>query len=276
MKNNIALITVVYQNYEVIKDLFSSLLKQNNNNYHLIISDLSDNKEKIVTDSLPVTIINSKNLGYAHGVNIALKTAIDHNFSLFSILNNDTYVSNNFIETVGLSLRKYPSTIIGGKIYYAPGFEYHKSRYNKRDLGKVIWYAGGIIDWDNVYIKHKGVDEIDQEKFNILLETDFITGCLINFDKKVIDKVGFLDESFFLYYEDADFCERAKRKNIKLYYDPSITIWHKNAQSTGGSGSSIHKIYQEKNRVKFALKYAPLNSKLHIIKNYFQTRLFST
>jgi hypothetical protein len=50
-------------------------------------------------------------------------------------------------------------------------------------------------------------------------------------------------------------------------YDPSIKLWHKNGQITDGPGSVLHKKYQEKNRVVFGLKYAPLRTKLHLLKN---------
>ena len=89
------------------------------------------------------------------------------------------------------------------------------------------------------------------------------------FDKHVIDNIGFLNESYFLYFEDADYCEKAKRNNIALYYDPNIVIWHKNAQSTQGSGSKIHVKYQKKNQLKYGLKYAPFKTKIHLLKNYF-------
>ena len=88
------------------------------------------------------------------------------------------------------------------------------------------------------------------------------------FDSEVVDKIGFWDEKYFLYYEDADYCERAKKHNIKLWYDPSIVIWHKNAQSTDGSGSVTHQKYQKKAQMRFALKYAPLRTKLHVLKNF--------
>ena len=93
------------------------------------------------------------------------------------------------------------------------------------------------------------------------------------FNKSVIDKIGYLDESYFLYYEDADWCERAKKAGINLYYDPSIVIWHKNAQSTGGAGSKLHQKYQEKNRLKFGLKYAPWKTKLHLIINLLTDKI---
>ena len=116
--------------------------------------------------------------------------------------------------------------------------------------------------------KHRGVDEIDKDQYDRFEETDFITGCLMLFDKQVLDEVGFLDESYFLYFEDADFCIRAKKKGVKLYYDPSLVIQHKVSQSTGGSGSSLQQKYQSRNRLKLGLKYAPFRTKLHLLKNY--------
>ncbi len=271
----LAVITVVYQNYEILKDFFSGFEKQTNENFHIFISDLSDKKKQITTAILHLTVINGKNLGYSHGINLGIKEAIKAGYTHFIVINSDTYVQENFIKLTLQSLIRHPGSIIGGKIYYAPGFEYHKTRYKATDLGKVIWYSGGSIDWKNVYILHHGVDQIDHQQYDKLTKTDFITGCLVSFDKNIVNKVGYWDEKYFLYFEDADFCERAKRKGIKLYYDPSIIIWHKNAQSTDGSGSVLHQKYQEKNRLRFALKYAPIKAKLFVLKNYIFNPLFN-
>lgn len=269
MPQKIALITVVYQNYSVLKDLFNSLKKQSNNNFHFYIADLSTTRKKIQTNDLPITVIFGENKGYSHGVNLCLTQADKDKISLYGVINNDIIVSKNFVEELKISLTLYPNSIIGGKIYYAPGYEYHKSRYNKSDIGKVFWYAGGEIDWKNVFIKHRGVDEVDCGQFDKPEKADFVTGCLLCFDKKVIDKVGYWDEDYFLYFEDADFCERAKKNKISLIYYPKLVIWHKNAQSTSGSGSNIHVKYQERNRIRFGLKYAPFKTKLHLFKNKF-------
>ncbi len=267
MSHKLAVITVVYQNYAVIDDLLESFLKQKNDQFHLFLTDLSSKREVVASRHLPLTILESKNLGYAHGVNLGIREAIRQGFDKFCVINSDIFFKEDFIDNVLRSLNNHPASIVGGKIYYAPGFEYHK-KYSPVDLGKVLWYGGGIVDWSNVFTKHLGVDEVDKGQFDKSKETDFITGCLMCFDKKVIDTLGSWDENYFLYYEDADFCERAKRKSIKLYYDPKIIIYHKNAQSTKGSGSLIHQKYQKINRLKFGLKYAPVKTKLHLIKNY--------
>lgn len=268
MKKSLAIITVIYENYDVINDFLLSLKNQVNKNFHLFLIDLSKNKKELKLN-IPASIIKSTNKGYAYGVNLGLKIALNAGFEFFCIINNDTFFNNNFINNVLLSIFNHPPSIIGGKIYYAPGFEYHKNKYKKSDFGKVIWYAGGKLDWKNVITPHVGVDLVDKGQYDKFEKTDFITGCLMIYDRIVIDKVGFWDESYFLYYEDADFCERAKRQRIKLFYDPSIVIYHKNAQSTEEAGSQIHQKFQQKNRLRFGLKYAPIRSKIHLLKNYF-------
>lgn len=272
MPKKIALITVVYQNYSVLKDLFDSLEKQSNNNFHFYIADLSTTKKKIQSKDLPITVIFGENKGYSHGVNLCLAQAEKDGISLYAVINNDIIVAENFIENLQSSFSSYPNSVIGGKIYYAPGYEYHKLRYKKTDLGKVFWYAGGTIDWNNVYINHRGVDEIDQGQFDKPEKTDFVTGCLLCFDKAVVDKIGYWNEEYFLYFEDADYCEQAKRKNIPLIYNPNLVIWHKNAQSTEGSGSNIHTKYQNENRLRFGLKYAPLKTRFYLLLELFSPR----
>lgn len=264
--DKLAVVTVNFENYQVTEEFLESFKKNKNSSYKIFISDLSREK-KVIKSNLDIEVIEGSNNGYAYGVNLGLKKAIDEGFTKFVVINNDTQVSEEFISRVLNSLNKNPTSIIGGKIYYSPGFEYHKSRYKSEDLGKVIWYAGGVMDWNNVGTSHQGVDEVDHGQYDQRGETEFITGCLIGFDKMVIDRISFWDESYFLYFEDADWCERAKKAGIKLFYDPSIIIWHKNAQSTGGSGSKLHQNYQKKNQLKFGLKYAPFRTKLHLLFN---------
>lgn len=268
MPHNLALITVVYENYTVLDEFLKSLNDQANRNFHLFICDLSDNKKNIPKTNFSTTIIPANNKGYAHGINVGLKESLKLQYKYFCILNNDTYFNKDFVKNVLDSLNKYPSSIIGGKIYYGKGFEFHKKRYKKEDLGKVIWFAGGKIDWNHALTPHIGVDQVDKGQFRKIIEVDFINGALMAFDAEVLNKVGFWNEDYFLYFEDADYCVRAKNSGIKLYYNPKIALWHKNAQSTGGSGSSLHLKYQKINRLKFGLKYAPLITKIHLVKNY--------
>jgi len=266
-KNNLAIITVVYNNYEVLGDFINSLKIQKNNDYRLYIADASENKQVINTNNILADIIPISNLGYAHGVNVGIKQAQKDGCTRFCVINDDTLFKNDFTASIKNMFDNYPNTIFGGKIYYAKGYEYH-NRYKNDQLGNIIWYAGGDVKWKDSLPFHIGVDEVDNDKYSDISETKFITGCMICFDNSVVNSIGFWDEKYFLYFEDADYCERAKRKNISLKYLPTIKLWHKNAQSTDGSGSVIQQKYQKKSLLRFAIKYAPLRTKLHVMINY--------
>lgn len=269
--NKLAIITVVYNNYDVLYDFFSSFDSQDDTLFSVFIIDNS-NVKKPISHPLYATILPEENKGYAHGVNRGIEEAIQQGFHLFCVINSDIVFSPQFVRATRNSISNHPSSLIGGKIYYQKGYEFHKNRYINEKKGNILWYAGGKLDWKNAYTLHEGVDEVDKGQYDTFKKTDFITGCLMCFDKSVVDGIGLWDESYFMYYEDADYCERAKKNNIALYYDPSLVIWHKNAQSTDGSGSLFHQQYQRKNLLKFGLRYAPLRTKIHLVKNYIFTR----
>lgn len=209
-------------------------------------------------------ISNSENLGFSGGMNTGIKFALEHESTHIVLLNNDTYVDRDFLLNLYEASKK--ADIISPKIYFAPGFEFHKNRYKNSERGKVIWYAGGKIDWQNVIGVHIGVDEVDSGQFNRQKEIDFATGCCLMIKKEVFEKIGYLDDNYFLYLEDMDFSVRAKNNGFKIVFEPTSVIWHKNASSAGGSGSSLQDYYFTRNRLIFAFKYAKLRTKFAVLR----------
>lgn len=262
----LALLIVYYHHPNQLNDFLASLVKNRGTDFKLYIADLSEQLTLTKKYAFPIQIISGPNKGYSYGVNLGLKQALKDGCDQFCVLNYDTILDQQFIKN--LKIRFQTSEAFSGKIYYAPGHEYHHLRYQKQDLGKVLWYAGGTIDWNHATTTHRGVDEVDRGQYSQLEETDFIPGTLCAFSKKVLDRVGWWDERFFLYYEDADYSVRIKKAGFKLIYDPKIVIWHKNAATTGGSGSALHVRTQAKSRLWFGLKHAPIRTKIHLLLNY--------
>lgn len=210
---------------------------------------------------------NEKNLGYAEGNNVGIKYALTHGADYILLLNNDTLVNENFInELLKVMEENKKIGITGPKIYFAPGFEFHKERYSQKELGKVIWYAGGIIDWQNIYASHRGVDEVDHGQYNKEEETDFTSGCAMMVKREVFEKIGMFDPKYFLYWEDSDFCQRARQAGFKIFYAPKAIVYHKNAASSEKPGSVIHQYYQTRNRFLFGLKYANFRAKMALLR----------
>ncbi len=206
-----------------------------------------------------------KNLGFTGGNNVGIKAALNTGSDLVWLLNNDTYIHPDSIYL--LDAFKDPKVgVAGSKIYFANGHEYHKDRYSASDRGKVFWYAGGRIDWLNMYASHRGVDEVDHGQYDKIEKTDFVTGCSMMIRREVFDRIGTLDNAYYLYLEDVDFCLRAKRAGFDLVYFPKSVVWHVNAGSTGGPGNPVHEYYQTRNRLLVGMRYAPIRTKIALIK----------
>lgn len=211
-------------------------------------------------------IKNSKNLGFAGGNNVGIKYALGIGAEYIWILNNDTVLHPNALDALIHASTVPSSGIIGSKIYFEKGYEFHRARYSRNERGCILWYAGGIIDWDNMYASHRGVDEVDSGQYDKREETAFVTGCSMMVKKDVFTRCGLLDEKYFLYLEDADFCLRAQKRGFKLLYEPDSVLWHKNAGSTGRPGHQLHEYYFTRNRIRFGFKYAPFRTKLALLK----------
>ena len=210
-------------------------------------------------------IRNSENLGFAEGNNVGMKYAFKKGFDYIALLNDDTIVDKNLIRNIVSEHEKCPDAgAISPKIYFAKGYEFHK-KYKASDLGKVIWYAGGVIDWENVYGSNRGVDEVDNGQYSKTSETEFATGCFAMYKAKALKEVGFFDGRYFAYLEDADLSLRMKKVGWKVLFSPEGFMWHKVSQSSGiGSGQNDY--FLTRNRMLFGMKYAQLRTKFALLK----------
>ncbi len=211
-------------------------------------------------------IANNKNLGFAGGNNVGIKVALKSGVDYILLLNNDVILPKDLLlQLIKVLESDNKIGLLAPKMYFAKGYEFHKDRYKEKDLGRVIWYAGGVIDWDNVYSTHRGVDEVDRGQYEIQEETDFVNGACVLIRRKVFEDVGFLNERHFLYWEDADYSMRAKRAGWKVAYTPSTYLWHKVAQASG-IGSDLNDYFLTRNRMLFGMRYARMRTKIALIR----------
>src|SRR5260221_1201176 len=190
------------------------------------------------------------------------------------ILNNDIVVDSNLLVNLIETIEKDKTVgIVSPKIYFAKGYEFNKEKYKKNELGKVIWYGGGKIDWRNVYGINVGVDEVDRGQFEKPKEIDFATGACFLVKAKALKEVGLFDEKYFMYKEDEDLAMRMKKKGWKLVYDPKAKLWHKVAQSSG-IGSDLNDYFISRNRLLFGFKYASFRTKLALFRESVKLFIF--
>ena len=212
-------------------------------------------------------IRSESNLGFSGGQNLGIKYGLEKKVDYFLVLNNDVIIEENLLsELLRTFIEEKNCGIVSPKIYFAKGYEFHKDRYEESEKGRVIWYAGGRIDWQNIIASHRGVDDVDNGQYQELEKTDFASGCCAMIKKEVFERVGLFDEKYFLYYEDNDLSQRAKKTGFEIYYQPKATLWHLNAGSTGGSGSTLHDYYITRNRLLFGFKFASFKTKLALVR----------
>lgn len=269
-KLKIAIVVLNYNGRKDTLECIQSLAKVKKDNTFLVETIVVDNgsddgSAKALAKLGPIDLIlNDQNLGYTGGNNVGIKYALKRGANHILILNNDTIVDKLLITKLIDAAKK--GDIICPKIYFAPGFEFHKGRYQKSDLGKVIWYAGGKIDWPNIIGQHLGVDKVDKGQFAKRRQIDLATGAAMFVRRAVFEKIGFFDEKYFLYLEDMDFCVRAKKAGFKIIFEPKAILWHKNASASGGSGSPLQDYFITRNRLLFAARYAKFRTKLAVAR----------
>ncbi|MEM3063264.1 MAG: glycosyltransferase family 2 protein [Nitrososphaerota archaeon] len=267
----IFVVVVSYNSKNDLPDCLNAIDKIRSNNLYLktIVVDnaSSDNSVVVARQFGNVEIIESReNVGFAGGNNLGIKKAIDSGADWILVLNPDTKVSPNIInEFLKVQNKDKLAGILAPKIYFWPGFEFYKKKYNKNDYGKVIWYAGGIIDWKNILASHRGIDEVDNGQYDVISETDFASGAAMFINANVFEKAGFFDERYFLYFDDVEFCQRAKLSGFRVVFVPKAIVWHKWAQSTGG-GSDIQDYFITRNRLLFGLNYSPVRTKIALFR----------
>ncbi len=258
---------VVLVNYKVSADTIVCVksIEKSKDAPHIIVVDNGSDPQVIqeLRDACPGLniVVVGTNVGFSIGNNIGIKKALKMGAEVVYVLNNDTEVDPN------LFFRSYryvagKNRIAGGKIYYAKGYEFHDEQKN---LGNILWYAGGWFDWTSVIARHIGVDEVDRGQHDKISCVSFITGCFIAVPKQVFKKIGLLDEPFFLYLEDTDFCLHTKKAGVDVMYNPKLVVYHRNSSSTV-AGSPLVDYYITRNRFVIGRRYGTLRLRFALLR----------
>lgn len=268
----IAVVVLSYNSREYIARCLDSLqdLDRGKEKVEVWVVDnaSTDGSAEYLRDKYPgyKLVVNQENQGYAEGNNVGIRHARAWGADWIWIVNPDIKLGKKSLTALLQFVKNRPqSGIVGSKVYYEPGFETHPERYEKSQLGQILWYAGGEMDWDNVYSVHRGLDEVDSGKYDRLERTEFVTGASMLLRSKMLQQVGLLDPKYFLYYEENDLCQRALRAGWQLWYVSKSQVWHANAQATG-MGSPLVDYYTTRNRMLFGMRWAPIKSKLSLVK----------
>lgn len=181
-------------------------------------------------------IRNDENLGYAGGMNVGIRAALERGADAVLLLNNDVEVEPGAVAA--LAEAATGAGAVCPLVVFAD------------DPGRV-WYAGADFDPRHGYQgRHRTTVEGD--------ETERICGAAVLIPRETIERIGAFDEALFAYVEDADWSLRAREAGLALRVVPGARVRHRVSASTGGEGSPDALYYSVRNLLTVCERHAPL------------------
>lgn len=242
-------VSIIILNWNVwadVRECLESLAKVRYDNFDVILID-NASKEKICFGQTEyanlklIQVFNEENIGFAGGNNQGIKMALDNGADYVLLLNPDTVVASDFLENlVRVVSRNDKIGMAGPLIYFYPPGQPQK-----------VWAAGGDVGSDGL---GSLTDHGRPEKPYELRKTDYVSGTCLLARKEMIEKIGPLSEDYFLYYEDTDWCLRARQAGFYCLFVPDAKIWHKQAKSTS-EFSYPYIYYHTRNLLMFSNRF---------------------
>jgi GT2 family glycosyltransferase len=223
----------------------TSLNQNTYENHKIILLDNAsiDGTVYSVRSLLPEVLIIElqQNLGYAGNNNVGIQAAMEQDAEWVFLLNEDTILSPDCISHLVSVGESNPTIgIVGPMVYH----------HNEPDI---IQSAGGRTD---KYYRawHLGQDERDQGQFQLPHSVEWISGCGIMVRRAVIEQVGVIDERFFYYVEEFEWCVRARKAGWQIIHVPKAKLWHKGVQRNYQPKPSVT-YYATRNRLLLLSKH---------------------
>lgn len=230
MKKGISIIIVSFNTKEITLKCIDSIIEDKcRTDYEIIVIDNASTDssrsvlEKLNKASIIKLIANSQNVGFAKAVNSGIRKSV---FDHILILNSDIVLKKGFLDKIyNFAISKSDAGAIVPKLVNSDG-SVQPSVFRFPSVQKAVeqyWLK-----------KHKLLDKYAPKTDNAVeIEIGIMAAFLIT--PKALDQVGLLDEKYFMYYEDFDYCRRIKKAALKTYYYPEATAVHLH----GASGKTI-------------------------------------
>jgi len=212
---------------------------------HTIVVDnaSSDKSVQAIAATFPHVeqLVNAANLGFARGTNVGMRRAYELGADYLFLANNDTTLLSDAINLLVATAETYGAGMVAPSIYYA-------------DPPHAIWWLGGWLRPQLLEVRR--CERVPGRNALHPFAVDFITGCGMLVSRATLEAVGLFDERFFMYYEDSDYCLRAYQRQVKVMVEPRAAMYHKVAQSSGGSNSPNERYHMARSSVQFFRKHA--------------------
>lgn len=238
----ISFITICYNGLEdtrtLVKSLQATILSVS---YEIIVVDNAStrNEAEILQAEFPsvIALRSPHNLGFSGGNNIGISAARG---KYIFLINNDTYLEEDRISYLVERIESNKNiAAVSPKIRFA---------FEPRHIQFAGYTPLSAITLRNTLV---GFGETDDGRFDSPNSTPYLHGAAMMMKREVIERVGFMPEIYFLYYEELDWCTKMSEAGYELWYEPRCTVFHKESQSTGQM-SKMRTFYLTRNRLLYA------------------------
>ena len=231
-----AIVILTWENYEEISECLDSIKSITYPNYRIIVVDNGSKDGSIERLQSEYEwcqfILNEENKGFSRGNNVGISYALENDSDYVLLLNDDTVVTENFLEPLVEAMETYNSVAaVGGVNLYAGSEEIHNAGYIFHP-----WIAAK----GELYCEPK-----ESEPYSV----DYVQSCLVLLNPEFLEEIGLLNENYFLGMEDVDLAWKARKNGWKVLTAPDSRIQHHVGEtSTRSPFSSYHKI---RNKLQF-------------------------
>jgi len=241
--STIFLIVLNWNNYPDTLACLASLQEMMSPPHRVLIVDngSSDDSEKIIRSHYPDLdfLQTGRNLGYAGGNNVGIRYALAQGADYVCILNNDVTVEPDFLGHLLSAIQHQPAVGIVTPLIA-----------EKMDAGRV-WALGSAVDRRTAIVSRQHAGEpVSSWRQRGSFDVDIASGAAMVAKRDVFERVGLLDESYFLYYEEVDWCLTARKAGYRILCVPSSVVWHQ-VSAALGTTSPIIDYYMLRNHLRF-------------------------
>jgi hypothetical protein len=228
---------------DVLQCLASVVAAQGEVQIIVVDNASQDGTVQAIKTSYPqVTILeNAENLGYTGGNNVGIRYALEQGAAYLLLLNDDAVLAPDAISHLLNVAQQHPEAGFLGPNVYA-----------LEEKGQFL-SSGGVFaaGWRAV---HRGLGEDTDAHYRKVAEVDFLTGCALLVKREAVEQIGLLDDRFFAYHEDVDWCYRAKQSGFKLLVVPQARVWHPDTRDRDVDSPFVT-YYIIRNRLLFLSKH---------------------
>jgi GT2 family glycosyltransferase len=260
------LVLVLYKSAEALPAFLRCLQAQTLTDWRLVAVDnaSADGSADLVTalgDPRVVLLCNHHNLGFAAAANQGLREAATNGGTDFVLINPDTMFEPNFLKSLLYRKHETDAAVLAPRIMQA-------------DKPHDSWYAGGHFARDWVFLNvHESYEPLADTSVR---SVEFASGCCLLLRRDVLERVGLLDERFFVYWEDSDFCLRLAQHGIAITYVPDLVMMHEGGASSGGELSVSYGVLYYRSYAQFLCKHfgisVALGTMMRLQKSAIQKR----